>query len=399
MAKTDKKEKAFTIEDVKKCVKSAAADNLIHPSKVSLAMLKDKDDRITEWSLRQFGGITGIKKYFPVTNKDLAEIKKQKDISAYINKLEKQLGEQINFEESVLNTITEAIGMLDSKVYKIPKPKLLKNRKNMTMELMLSDIHFGKKTNTFDLAIVTSRLKKLREVFMSQMEYRKIEGYNVERIILALLGDIIESYTMHGTESALGCEFGNSKQIYQSIKVLFEEVILPIANTGLPIHVPAVAGNHDRTESNRTFNNPGENYVTHIIYNCLKDYCAIAGLHNVTFDIPDDGFTTYDIYGRTVLAEHLDNVKNTTKATLETLMVKRSKQIGRQIHMIRGGHWHEYVCYERGRAIVNESVCGQDSYAKVKGYASTAGQTINFYVDDDKLPNAFLYSYPVYLEE
>jgi hypothetical protein len=80
------------------------------------------------------------------------------------------------------------------------------------------------------------------------------------------------------------------------------------------------------------------------------------------------------------------------------IIEKRSKQLGVQIKMLRGGHWHEYVCYERGRIIINESACGQDSYAKVKGFTTTAGQVINFYVDDKKLPNSFLYSYPVYLE-
>lgn len=393
-----KEPKPLTVEDVKKAVRAAAEDQLIHPSKVTLSMLKSKDDRVTEWSLRQFGGITGIKKYFPVTTKDLAEIKKQKDIQSYVTKLEKELGEKINFEDQVLSTISEAIGMLEPKTVKIPRPKLLKNRKNMTMEAMLSDIHFGKKTEDFDLKVLRDRLRQYTKTFLSQMEYKKIEGYNVERVIIALLGDIIESFTMHGLESATSCEFGNPKQIYSAIKVLFDEVFLPIASTGLPIHVPAVSGNHDRTEQNRTFNNPGENYMTYVIYNCIKDYCELAGLENVTFDIPSSSYTTYEIYGHTVLAEHLEHVRNTTKAALEKLLQERAKQTGKNIKMVRGGHWHEYVCYERGRFIVNESACGQDSFAKIKGYATTPGQVINFYVDDERLPNAFLYSYPVYLE-
>jgi hypothetical protein len=268
----------------------------------------------------------------------------------------------------------------------------------MTIELMLSDIHFGKKSETFDLTILKGRLSKLRDVFLSELKNKKDQGYNVERIIISLLGDIIESYTMHGSESSLSCEFGNPKQIYSAIKVMFDEIFLPLAKTGVRIDVPAVAGNHDRTEVNRTFNYPGENYMTWVIYNCLKDYCEIAGLTNVKFDIPKDGYTVVDIYGHAVLIEHLDNLKSTAKGSLDDLMTDRSKQLGIQIKMVRGGHWHEYVCYDRGRAIINESVCGQDSYAKVKGYASTAGQTINFYVDDKKLPNAFLYSYPVFLE-
>lgn len=395
--KDDKTKPELTMDYIKDLVRKAAKDNVIHPSNVNLAMLKAQDENITEWALRPFGGITGIKKYFPVTDKDLAEIKKQKDIQAYINKLEKQLGDQMNFEDQVLKTIRVAVERLNPPKYKIEPFVTIPFKKNMTIELMLSDIHFGKKSEAFDLTVLKTRLAKLTTTFLTELENKKIQGYNVERIIISLLGDIIESYTMHGSESSLSCEFGNPRQIYSSIKVLFDEVLLPIAKLGIPIDVPAVAGNHDRTEVNRTYNNPGENYMTWVIYNCLKDYCEIAGLDHIKFDIPVDGFTVGQIYGHNILFEHLDNVKSTAKGTLDELMTDRSKQLGIQIKMLRGGHWHEYVCYERGRIIINESVCGQDSYAKVKGYASTAGQVINFYVDDKKLPNAFLYSYPVYL--
>lgn len=395
-AKDNKKE--LTIDYIKKLVTKAAKDNVIHPSNITLSMLKAQDENVSEWSLRQFGGISGIKKYFPVSEKDLAELKKQKDLQAYITKLEKQVGDQINFEEQVLKTVRIAIERLNPPKYKIPKFVPDKTKKQMTMELMLSDIHFGKKSETFDLTILKTRLAKLTKVFLEELKYKKDQGYEVERIILSLLGDIIESYTMHGSESSLSCEFGNPKQIYSAIKVLFDEVFLPIANTGIKIDVPAVAGNHDRTETHRTYNNPGENYMTWVIYNCLKDYCELANLTNVKFDIPISGFTTTSVYGHVILFEHLDNAKSTQKGALDDIIQARSKQLGVQIKMLRGGHWHEYVCYERGRIIINESACGQDSYAKVKGFATTAGQVINFYVNDPKLPNAFLYSYPVSLE-
>jgi len=358
MSKKDKNKKNdLTVDYIKKLVNKAAKDNLIHPSNVTIAMLKVQDDNITEWSLRQFGGMSGIKKYFPVSEKDLAELKKQKDIQAYINKLEKQLGDNLNFEEQVLKTIRSAIERLNPQQYVIPKIKPDKTKKAMTIELMLSDIHFGKKSETFDLTILNERLLKLRDTFLSELNYKKDQGYNVERIIISLLGDIIESYTMHGSESSLSCEFGNPKQIYSAIKVLFDTIFLPIAKTGIKIDVPAVAGNHDRTETNRTYNNPGENYMTWVIYNCLKDYCELAGLHNVKFDIPIAGFTISDIYGHAILFEHLDNAKSTTKSALDDIIQARSKQLGVQIKMLRGGHWHEYVCYERGRAIINESAC------------------------------------------
>lgn len=387
----------LTIEHIKKMAQKAAKVNHVHPSSINVAMLTAQDERITEWSLRPFGGVSGIKKYFPINEKDLAEIKKQKDMQSYVGKLERELGEKRQFEDTLLTTIRSAIQMINPSQYIIPKYTPDKTKKGMTVELMLSDIHFGKKSDTFNLSVLKERLQKLTGVFLQQLELKKTEGYTIDRVIISLLGDIIESYSMHEQESALSCEFNNPHQIYSAISVLFDQVLLPIAKTGVKIDVPCVAGNHDRTERNRTYNNPGENYMSWVIYNCLKDYCSIAGLTNVKFDIPIDSFTTTKVYGHTILFEHLDNAKSTAKNSLEDLMQSRSRQLGVVIDMLRGGHWHEYVCYDRGRIIINESVCGQDSYARVKGYASSAGQVINFYVNDKKLPNAFLYSYPVNL--
>lgn len=393
MSKTNK----ITLNYIKGVMSSIAQTSDRHASEVTISQLKAHDDRLTTWKLREFGGLSSIKQYFPKTSKDLAAIKTQKELTAYINKLEKDLGEKLNYEKKLLNTIYGAIKNLKPKKYKIKKKAVPKSKTKMTMELMLSDIHYGKKSKTFNLAICRQRMQKLTRVFIEEMKIKEKQGYIVERFILALIGDIIESYTMHGTESALSCEFGNARQIQEAIDSIFTDIILPLSKIGVEVTIPAVCGNHDRTEMKRTYNDPGENYMTWIIYHALERYCKLSGLSNVTFQIPTDSYTTVKIYRDIVLYEHFDELKATTKVAIKALINKRSEQTGKRITMARGGHWHEYVCYDRGMGIINESACGQDSYARVKGYNSKAGQTINFYSNDKSLPNDFLYSYPVSL--
>jgi hypothetical protein len=79
----------------------------------------------------------------------------------------------------------------------------------------------------------------------------------------------------------------------------------------------------------------------------------------------------------------------------EGLMEQRGRQNNVTVHFGRFGHWHEYAVFDRGRIIVNESVCGMDSYAEVKGFDSKAGQTINFYVETKNRPNCFYHSFAV----
>ena len=369
----------------------------VHPSEVTKSQFFKIVDNVNDWDLRMVGGLSSIKRaHFPVVSKDLITIRKQKETSKYINELEKKLGEMQLLDDNMRSVIDESVKSLKLGKIRVPKLKATKGKK-MTMELMLSDIHYGKKTEMFDLDICRSRMQKLTDVFLEEMSQKKKEGFKVERVIIALIGDIIESYTMHGLESAAGCEFGNAKQVQSAITSLFHDVIVPIAKTGVKVDVPAVTGNHDRTDMSRTMNKPGESNLTWIIYNTLEELAKVSGLKNVKFHIPTGSSVILSIYGNNCLYEHGDNVTSNDKKGFNSLMEKRARQKDLTLHFGRFGHYHEYACFDRGRIIVNESVCGQDSYAEIKGFKTSAGQTINYYVETKNRPNCFYYSFPVYL--
>ena len=385
----------ITIDYLKKVLAEAAKAAGKHPSQITKTQLMAFDDNISDWSLRKVGGLSGIKSYFPMTSKQLGEIKTQKDLRSYVNKLERQLGDKENFEKQIIESIKLTKKNLPKFKTRVSRPKRSKN-KNMTIEAMISDVHYGKLTDNFDLKICRKRMRDFSEVFIDEIT-RKQKSFNVDRVIIALIGDIIESFTMHGLESARSCEFGNPRQVQEAIESLFYDLILPVANMGIKTTIPAVTGNHDRTDTKKTYSNPGENHLSWIIYKMLESLSSAHKLKNVEFIIPKSGHTVLDIYGSNVLYEHGDELKGTNKDVVLKHLEKRGRQVNKQIHMGRFGHWHEYVCIDRGRVIINESVCGQDSYALEKGYDSTSGQTINFYVETDNRPTSFYYSFPVFL--
>jgi len=392
---TVKQERKLLVTKFSSAIMKASKAYGVDPAQVTKGQYGEYSD-LSEWDLRKIGGFNVKKALFPYEGDlDLASISDNGKTKRYISKLEKELGNIKSFEEMALSTIKSSIKDLNIKKVKLPKKKKSKNKK-MTMELQLSDIHFGKKSEEFDLDICRERLQKLTSVFLGELE-QKEKSFNVEKIVIALLGDIIESYHMHGQESALSCEFNTPKQVQESIQSLFWDTIYPIALTGIDIVIPAVTGNHDRVEHKKTLNNPGENNLTWIIYNTLLMLVEAHNLKNVEFIIPRCGFTSLNIYGSNVLYEHGDELKNPAKDTILKHMEKRGRQLKLILHMSRFGHWHEAVCFDRGRAIINESVCGQDSYAREKGFDSTAGQTINYYVETDNRPTSFYYSFPVWL--
>lgn len=385
------------LDKILKGLKDTAKQLDIEPWAVNKAQFFQHVENVTPWDLRIFGGLSTIQKsYFPQQDKDLAVIRQEKEISKYINKLEQKASEKLLLEDQLSKIVAESLR--DLKIEKVKIKKAAPNKgESMTMEAMISDVHYGKKTEVFNLEVCRSRMRDFTKVFLQELQRKTKEGYNVEKIIVALIGDIIESYTMHGLESAAGCEFGNSQQVQSSITSLYYDLIRPIAETGIEVYVPCVTGNHDRNEQNRTMQDPGANNLTWIIYQSLAEYCNLAGLENVKFEITRGSYVISTIYNNNILWEHGDNTSANTKRGFEALMEQRARQNNVTLHFGRFGHWHEYACFDRGRIIVNESVCGQDSYAHVKGFNTSAGQTINYYVRTNNRPSCFYYSFPVFL--
>jgi hypothetical protein len=358
------------------------------------------DTRKTENAVRKAYSRTGVGDFEETTYVD--NVKKSiqaRTAAAKLRKENKVIVDNIIKAEDAIKAVTDIINSSSIKKLKLPKPpKVNKQKKNMIMEALISDVHYGKITGTFDLKTCRSRMQKLSDTFIQ--EYKNYsKTFNVTGFVIGLLGDIIESETMHGSESSRSSEFGNSQQIMEAINSLFFDLLLPIAGLGVTVTVPCVTGNHDRTEHNRTYNYPGKHNVTWIIYNSLRLLCKQTGLKNVKFIIPEGPYCKHSIFDDLVLYEHYDAVKGGhTRKAMEGHMNNRSKQLGQLITFMRGGHFHEYTQYGRGTIIINGSVCGQDSYADVHGYMSEACQVINYYVKSNTRPNSFYHSFAVYLD-
>lgn len=316
-----------------------------------------------------------------------------------IRKENKTILDHLVAQSDILDSIKNAINeSTKQKITVAPKPKKDKKKRNMTLELLFSDIHYGKKTETVDLAEIRRRVQKMARVTVDEIN-RESKNFNVERLVLSLAGDIIESSHFHGGESEKGCEFGSARQCFEAIRSIYEDVIVPIAKTGIQLDVLAITGNHDRLELSKTYVDPGEHNLTYIIYKTLEMMTKRDGLKNVTWDIPKGPYAHTTIYGSTLLIEHGDECKNTNRDTLNGMKNKRQAQINKIIDFYRIGHFHDTHIYSQGNLMVNGSVPGQDSYAEVKGFNSDALQILNYYVETSNRPTPFFRTFPIYLDK
>ena len=395
----DQMTKTKSYDDVTKkivaALKSVASQLGITAQEVTRTQLI-KHGAVSDYSLRMVGGLDSVKqRFFPVSEKDLAGVRVGKEVKRKLSEMERKLGEKELFQEYMLRSVLETVKGLKLGKAQLPTVSKDKTKRSMTIELMLSDLHYGKKTKTFNHTVARNRMRHLTEVLLKEIRDKQLI-FNVDRIIIALIGDIIESASMHLLESMVGSEFGNSEQVQVAIESLWHDVIVPVASLGIPIDVPAVTGNHDRSETKQTYHYPGKSNLTWIIYKTLEMLSVEAGFKNVKFHIAEDAYLVLPIYKENCLYEHGNYSKN-TKDALENQMRKRSTQLNTMIHYIRQGHWHTYYNYERGRMIGNESLCGQDSFANVLGFDSKAGQTINMYIETKDRPTSFYTSFPVCL--
>lgn len=265
---------------------------------------------------------------------------------------------------------------------KLPTVKKNKNKKSMIIEPLISDIHYGLKTKSYDGIIARERMSKVATVVLEEMgRYENL--YNISKFNLLLNGDLIQSATMH-KDSHSSCEMSNAEQLALAIQSLYEDLIAPIAATGYPVDVIGMCGNHDRESYDRFTVEPGRQYYSFTVYKALELICKKSGLTNVKFTIPLDAYHIYSIFSSHYLVEHGDLVGKATMTSLEQQINKRSVQAGVLIKGIRIGHFHNDIIGSMGRYIVNGSVVSDDHYGAGLGFKSRPCQLINYYVETDR---------------
>jgi hypothetical protein len=276
-------------------------------------------------------------------------------------------------QDEIITRIKLACRRMSKLKLKVAKKKINKGEK-FTLEPLFSDLHIGKLTRDFNREVLQRRLSHYA------CEILEISRtINVERIVLAALGDFIENQTMHGIHSVRNCEFSTSQQIQFMIEDFWEYVLLPLCLEGIPIDFFGVSGNHDRDTPSREYHYPGRHNFTFIIYNTLKLMAHTCGFKHVKFEIPDIAYCQVQIYGLNVVFEHFDQLKSMNPDSAVKLIQKRSDQLEKPIHHIRGGHFHTANFIDGGRIVFNGGMPGGEGYSDTKGYKSNPGQVVSVY--------------------
>lgn len=277
-------------------------------------------------------------------------------------------------------TLQDVLGEVACSVNTAPKVLMRSSTTgtHMIAEVILSDIQWGKLMHGYNTSVATARVQEYLKTVISDIHDKMDSGIVFDKIILALLGDIIESDKKH-PNSARACDTGTAEQLKTATEVLFIDVIEPLARLGVPVEVVAITGNHDHEGHGLNMYLPGSQHLSWPMYHSLQMICAAKGYAHVTFEIPDGAYLIKEIYGFNVLYEHGVGV-STSEAALTKRLVERGNQVRKHMIYIRIGDKHNVSRFNLDTKVVNGATFGRcddkggGEYSAIVGYAAEPAQ-------------------------
>lgn len=252
----------------------------------------------------------------------------------------------------------------------------------MTVEVLVSDLQIGKLQPGYNTAVARKRLFAHGQAIIFQIRQKLAAGYNIERIVLGLLGDIIESDKKH-KNSARATDTGTAQQMYDAQVAIFEFIVEPLARLGIKLEVICVPGNHDWDDHGMGQFRPGVDMLSYPLYAGMAYLCKRTGYDHVEWDVVPGSYAVTEFYGQYALYEHGVGV-SVSEASMKAHKIKRSEQEKKHLTYFRMGDKHNVSTFNAGQFVVNGAYFGSgpggEEYSSISGYSSVAAQWMGFHV-------------------
>lgn len=261
--------------------------------------------------------------------------------------------------------------------------------KAATAVLMLSDLHLDEVVdefemdglNKYDRDVATKRFERIVN-FTPELLREYMAGVGYEGLVVPLLGDIITG-EIH-EELAKTNEAPAAATVAHWVPVLASGLKHLADELDVPLHVPCIRGNHDRTGKRLQYKHQADEAWSWVVYNWLAD--KFAGDDRVTFQVSRSPEHILDIYDTTFLLHHGDGAKGGGGIggiwpPIMRWVYKRKSSLP---HGRRGfdyammGHWHQ-LTYGQD-FVINGSMKGYDEFARGNAFGWERPQQALFVV-------------------
>ena len=297
---------------------------------------------------------------------ELSQVKKEiQNERREFNKLKRELLDESIYRNELEKAVREALRDFKDNRYDYPQDvlngserlRITQNEDKPALVVSVSDWHIGCKFKTsyneFSYKIVTDLVAE----YLSKIE-RLIDVYGVENVLLLNLGDTIEHTYMRNFSQTFEAEFDFSTQQAKAIELVsrfIKRLCLEYPQTRF--YYSAVAGNHDRMNSNKKEVIYGDSFQT--ILNLFLKNLPLDNFEVIEQESPVKGSISFA--GVNIAFEHGDKL-NLNNRNIMAAVSQRDRKI---YDALLVGHLHHYEAIENnGLFVMSGSLKGADTYSE-----------------------------------
>jgi len=227
-----------------------------------------------------------------------------KDVRQTLNRIEKLRQQKLLEESSRTGNIGYIIDIVKQHVKPLQyiKPREIFSRKYKNIRttpesavLLLSDLHIGKKTESYNFDVFKIRLKVLR-YSIHQIISILTKTYKIDKLYILMVGDIVEGESIYPAQSHY-IDKEIIEQIFEGTPYL-SEFILDMLNIFPEVEVKCIPGNHGRISK---YTHKKNNFDT-ILYHTLESY--LKNYKEIKFDVSENWWDVIKIKNHGFLLVH-----------------------------------------------------------------------------------------------
>lgn len=379
----------YTHKLIAELIKRTAKELNKNPHEITKGQLLKADPELTDWTLRNLGGLQDIKnRYFPLTTKDLVEIMETKEVNNYIKKLETKLANRESLEKKLLEAVQNNVQPLPKILQRKFKPSSTEQERQIV--LMINDSHYGLIVNSDEVNDVnsfgwTQACRRSAMMLKETLNYKVHNRDQVSKVHLVLNGDLIQGI-IHGLQ--MDQMEKSVHQVNGAVHIL-THLISSLAQEFKQVEIHGICGNHEdkphkRDHGKRVSSEKYDSYAN-IIFYALS--AAFRNTEHVLFNFTKGLFVSVDLpagraaicHGDTLFSRalgnpgHNINVKNLSDEIRKFNNAEVSR--GRSpIKLFLFGHVHNFAHFITSDGVevyIAPSLSGTDGHSHGSYNANT----------------------------
>lgn len=235
-------------------------------------------------------------------------------------------------------------------VAKKAKPKPVTTAGDRTYFIQITDLQAGQADGDGVEGLV-SRALQIPSLVKADLDALKKQGRPASSIFIPITGDLVEGISGWYEMQTFSVSLDRRDQM-KLVRRMLTEILVALADLGLPIHVAVVPGNHGENRQNgKAYTTLGDNDDVAVVEQIAEAF-ALANVQNVHFSFPEKDrlSLTVEVQGWIVGLTHGHVARTTGTPAQKILNWFKNMAVARDpigdADLLITGHYHHFICQQ-----------------------------------------------------